>query len=159
VKDAIRAVVATLLFLAAACVSENGPKYPDFAASAPPIALGHARLVFYRMLFTPPQTFRAQITVDGAAVGSLPMGTWFWVDQPAGLHRLDSPLWPAYSAFGHQLRTAPVEVELASGTTSFVSVSLLTTDPLRVSLAPVSAGQAQRDLATLEQAPPQQSPD
>jgi hypothetical protein len=154
VRDALRTVATMLLCLAAACASQNGPKYPDFAASAPPIALGHARLVVYRMLFTPPQEFHAQITVDGAPVGSLPTGTYLWVDQPAGLHRLDSPLWPAYSAFGEQLRTAPVEVELASGTTSFVSVSLLTTDPLRVSLALVSAGQARRDLETLEMAPP-----
>jgi hypothetical protein len=158
-KQALRATATALLCLVAACASQNGPKYPDFVASAPPIAPGNARLVVYRTLFTQPQTFRAQITVDGVLVGVLPMGTWLWVDRPAGLHRIDSPLWPAYSAFGDQLRTTPAELDLAPGTTSFVSVSLLTMDPLRVSLSPVGAGQAQGDLATLEMAPPPESLD
>ncbi len=150
-RQAFRAAAALLLF--AACAGQNGPKYPVFAASAPPIAAGLARLVVYRPLFTEPQDFRAQITVDGVAVGTLPMGTYLWVDRPAGVHRIDSPLWPAYSAFGEQLRTTPVEVDLAPGSTSFVSVGIRTITPLRVSLAPVGGGQAQTDLANLELAP------
>ena len=153
-RHAFRVAAALLLFQITACAGRNGPRYPDFAASAPPIAAGYARLVVYRPLFTEPQDFRAQITVDGAAVGTLPMGTYLWVDRPAGVHRIDSPLWPAYSAFGEQLRTTPIEVDLAPGATSFVSVSLLTIAPVRVSLAPVGASQARGDLATLEMAPP-----
>jgi len=154
-RHALRLSAALLLLLIAACAGQNGPKYPDFVASAPPIAAGQARLVVYRPLFTEPQDLRAQITVDGAAVGALPMGTYLWVDRRAGVHRIDSPLWPAYSAFGEQLRTTPIEVDLAPGTTSFVSVSLLTMAPVRVSLAPVSASQARGDLAALEMAPPE----
>ena len=153
-QDALRiAAAAALLSLAAAC-AHFGPAYPEFAASAPPIAPGSARLVVYRNEFTPPQAFQAMITVDGRAVGTLPMGTWIQVDAPAGLHRLDSPPWPAYSAFGDQLRTTPVELELAPGSTSFVSVELLSAGPLQVSLVPIDGAQALRDLATLEMAPP-----
>ena len=148
------AAVTLLLGLLVACAGRGGPTYPDFAASAPPIPPGSARLVVYRTLYTQPQVFRAQISVDGAPVGTLPIGTWLWVDQPAGLRRVDSPLWPAYSAFGNQLETEPIEVDLAPGTTSFVSVTLPTADPIRVALEPVGAGQAGRDLATLEMAPP-----
>lgn len=158
-RIALRSITAALLCLVAACASQNGPKYPAFVAAAPPIAPGNARLVVYRTLFTEPQDFRAQITVDGVLVGILPMGTWLWVDRPAGLHQIDSPLWPAYSAFGDQLRTTPAQLDLAPGTMSFVSVTLLTMDPLRVSLSPVGAGQAQSDLATLEMAPPPGSSD
>jgi len=158
-RHALRVAAALLLPLIAACASQNGPKYPDFVASAPPIAAGQARLVVYRPPFTEPQDFRAQIAVDGAAVGTLPMGTYLWVDRPAGVHRIDSPLWPAYSAFGEQLRTTPIEVDLAPGATSFVSVSLPTTDPIRVSLTPVGEGQAQSDLVALEMAPPEGSGD
>ena len=151
-RDALH--LCALLLALAACASQNGPAYPDFAASAPPIAPGRARLIVYRTLYTEPQGFYAKITVDGAAVGTLPMGTWLWVDEPAGIHKVGSPLWLALSAFGNQLSTTPLEVELAPGTTSFVSVNLISTGPVQVSLVPVGAGQAQNDLATLEMAPP-----
>ena len=152
---ALRAVAtAALVACALACAGPEGIPYPQFAASAPHIALGRTRLVVYRTLYTPPENFEAQITVDGAAVGTLRMGTWLWVDQPAGLHRVDSPLWPAYSAFGDQLATKPLALELATGTTTFVSVSVDTSGPLRVSFDVVPPDQARSDLATLEMASP-----
>jgi len=153
VRTAVQ-IAAVALLATLACASQRGPVYPDFAAAAPPIAPGRARLVVYRTLYTEPMGFDAQISVDGAAVGTLPPGTWLWVDEPAGPHRVDSPLWPAYSAFGNQLPTQPVTVELPPGTTSFVSVSLISPGPIEVGLQPVSIGQAQNDLATLEMAPP-----
>jgi hypothetical protein len=152
-RDALRFVSAGLLCLAAAC-AQRGPAYPVFAAAAPPIAVGHARLVVYRTLYTPPQDFYAQVTVDGAAVGTLPMGTWLWVDEPTGSHQLDSPPWPSFYAFGNQLPTKPIEVFLAPGTTTFVEVSFASTGPLEVSLARVDPDQARSDLAKLEMAPP-----
>ena len=154
-RDALRLVAAGLLGLAAC--AQRGPTYPVFAASAPPIAAGHARLVVYRTLYTPPQDFYAQLTVDGRPVGTLPMGTWLWVDEPAGVHRLDSPPWPTFYAFGNQLPTQPVEVALAPGATTYVSVTLISTGPLEVSLAPVDPGRARSDLAELEMAPPPES--
>jgi len=152
VRDALRLVAAGLLGLAAC--AQRGPTYPVFAASAPPIAAGHARLVVYRTLYTPPQDFYAQLTVDGRPVGTLPMGTWLWVDEPAGVHRLDSPPWPTFYAFGNQLPTKPIEVFLPPGATTFVSLSLASTAPIEVSLAVVDPVQARSDLAKIEQAPP-----
>jgi len=157
VLDALRiGAVAAILCGIAACAN-YGPAYPDFAASAPSIAPGNARLVVYRNMFTPPQAFTAMITVDGRAAGALPMGTWLFVDEPAGVRQVDSPLWPAYSAFGGQLRTTPIEVALAPGTTSFVSVELLSAGPIQVTLVPMDAADALRDLARLEMAPPPES--
>lgn len=147
-------LAAALVGIALGCASRNGPVYPEFAASAPPIPAGQARLVVYRTLDTEPQVFHAQISVDGGAVGTLPMGTWLWVDRPAGLHRIDSPPWPAYSAFGDQAPTRPVDVELAPGSVGFVAVNLVTTGRLEVRLQPIDPTQARQDLATLEMAPP-----
>lgn len=152
-RDALRFVATGLLGLATAC-AQRGPTYPAFAAAAPEIAAGHARLVVYRSLYTPPQDFYAQITVDGTSVGTLPMGTWLWVDEPMGPHQLGSPPWPSFYAFGNQLPTKPVEIVLNPGTTTFVEVSLASTAPIEVSLTPVDPGRAENDLAVLEMAPP-----
>ena len=152
-RDALRLVAAVLCCLAAAC-AQRGPAYPVFAASAPPIAAGHARLVVYRTLYTPPQDFTAKVSVDAKPVGALLMGTWLWVDEPAGAHRLDSPPWPTFYAFGNQLPTKPIEVVLPPGTTTFVSLTLASTDPIEVSLAAVDAEEARSDLARTRMAPP-----
>ena len=152
-RDALRLVAAGLCCLAAAC-AQRGPAYPVVAASAPPIAAGHARLVVYRTLYTPPQDFTAKVAVDGTPVGALLMGTWLFVDEPAGAHRLDSPPWPTFYAFGNQLPTKPIEVFLPPGTTTFVSLFLASTAPIEVSLAAVDPAQAQSDLARTLMAPP-----
>src|SRR5262245_50502346 len=153
VRKALRLTAAGLLALAVACAA-SGPVYPEFVATAPPIAAGRARLVVYRHFLTEPQAFLAKITVDAAAVGTLPMGTWLWVDEVAGVHEIDSPPWPSFSAFGDQLRTEPIEVALAPGTTTFVRVNVLTADPVRVAFAQMDPVEAQSQLAKLAMAPP-----
>ena len=152
-RDALRLAVAALFCVAAGC-AQRGPAYPVFAASAPPIAAGHARLVVYRTLYTPPQDFTAKVAVDGTPVGALLMGTWLFVDEPAGAHQLESPPWPTFYAFGNQLPTRPIEVFLPPGSTTFVSLSLASTAPVEVSLATVDPAQAQSDLARALMAPP-----
>lgn len=153
------AIVVCVVVLSACATSPNGPSYPQKAASALPLAPGQARLIVYRTLYTEIQTLHPVVTVDGVAVGTLPEGTFLWLEEPAGLHVLMSPEVKRIEAFGAQLPTTPLSLELAPGSTSYVLMDVEAgTGQVIVSFTQVDAGRAMTDLPTLEQAPPSQTP-
>ena len=156
----LRVAVASLALLLAACAtSPNGPPYPQRAASAPPIAPGQARLIVYRTLYTQIQTLHPPVTVDGTPVGVLPEGTYLWLEEPAGFHVLMSPEVKRVEAFGAQLPTTPLSLELAPGSTTYVLLDVEAgTGQVIVSFTQVDPGRAMTDLPTLEQAPPSETP-
>lgn len=150
-----RFVAVSIMAALAACAGGNGPPYPEVAASAAPIAAGRSRLVLYRTLYTEIQTLHPGITIDGVAAGVLPEGTFLWLEEPAGLHVVDSPPVARIEAFGAQLPTVPLSVELAPGGTTYIAVDVEAgTGQVIVSLRAVDPGRAMADLRTLEQAPP-----
>lgn len=156
----LRAVAVSLVVAFVACASSpNGPPYPERAASAPPLAPGQARLVVYRTLYTEIQTLHPVVTVDGTAVGTLPEGTYLWLEEPAGFHVLMSPEVKRVEAFGAQLPTTPLSLELAPGSTTYVLMDVEAgTGQVVVSFTQVDEGRAMTDLPTLEQAPPSLTP-
>jgi len=155
VRHSAGLLAALLVALGVGCASPNGPPYPEVAASAAALAPGQARLVLYRTLYTEIQTLHPELTVDGTAVGALPEGTFLWLDEAAGPHVLDAPLVPSYKAFGAQMPTRPVTVDLAPGTTTYVNVDVEAgTGAVIISLTLVDRARALNDLASLEQAPP-----
>jgi len=160
VSALLRVAVASLALLLAACAtSPNGPPYPQRAASAPPIAPGQARLIVYRTLYTEVQTLHPVVTLDGTPVGTLPEGTYLWLEPAAGFHVLMSPEVKRVEAFGAQLPTTPLSLELAPGSTSYVMMDVEAgTGQVVVSFTPVDPGRAMTDLPTLEEAPPSETP-
>ena len=95
------------------------------------------------------------IAIDGREVGKIATGTFFHVEMPAGVHQVGVKTDEHLAGFGNQGGTQPVEIEVASGTTSYVQVGVLVTvGMLKVVLTPEPAADAQRDLSNLYQVAP-----
>ncbi|HVP29202.1 MAG TPA: hypothetical protein VMW35_08575 [Myxococcota bacterium] len=149
-------LAVSLLAVALACAggAGNGPAYPEVLAAAAPLAPGRARLVVYRTLYTAAEGFHPEIALDGRGAGSLPEGTFLWLEAAAGPHELSLPPVASYAAFGAQMPTPPLALDLAAGTTTYVSLDgVAAAADVQPSLAIVGAARAQSDLSTLERAP------
>jgi len=147
------AVVAALACASLACAS--GPPQPRGTAWLPAPAPGLGRLVLYHTNDTDLTMFHPMLTVDGAPVGELPVGTFLHADRSPGIHEVGVQPQPDVSAFGDQDPTQPVSVELTPGKTSYLQVGVVSSPiSVGVSLTPMDAGGAQQDLADLTEAAP-----
>lgn len=146
------------LELALACAS-GGPNYAELEATLPPIASGSARIFFYMTDAVEVPTFRPDLTVDGIIEGEIRAGTFFYLDEPAGVHQLGVHAKPVDAAFGGQGATPPIVLELAPGQRVFVRVGVESPAGMVMPvLTAESAENGQRDMAHLVQIQPGQDP-
>ena len=93
--------------------------------------------------------------VDGATLGKIKPGTFFYVDRPAGQHQIGVPPDPHLAAFGNQGATAPVTVLVQPSQVAYVQVTVVATvGMITAVLTPELAVDAERDLSHLDLVPP-----
>jgi hypothetical protein len=78
-----RGVFFAVSLLLASCTS--GPKYEDVAASIPPIPVYHARIVIFRDSAFGTGRENMRVTIDGATVGYVPLGSVLTIDHSPGV--------------------------------------------------------------------------
>jgi len=149
-----RSAVAVVLACAAlACASS--PPGPQGTAGLPALAPGLGRLVLYHTNDTDLKLFHPKLTVDGEAVGELPVGTFLYLDRSPGVHEIGVKKQPNVSAFGGQAPTQPLAIVLAPGETSYVRFNVISSPVwINSTLTPMDPTVAQRNLATLYEAAP-----
>jgi hypothetical protein len=137
----------------------TGATYAQFAAHTPPPPQGQGRIIVYLTDVTEAPSFWPIITVDGQLRGEIRTGSFFYVDEPAGIHQIGVGVKTSNAAFGNQGATEPVFVGVAPGTTSYVQV-FVTAPPgmVKVQLQPEDAENGQRDLASLHYVAPTPPP-
>jgi len=143
----------------AALACSTGATYAQFAARTPPPPQGQGRIIVYLTDVTEAPSFWPIITVDGQALGQIRTGTFFYVDEPAGIHQIGVGVKESNAAFGSQGATQPVFVGVAPGTTSYVQV-FVTAPPgmVMVQLQPEDAENGLHDLSSLHYVAPTPAP-
>lgn len=81
-------LICTLLPLLAACAS--GPTYKDLSAKEAPPAANMARVYVYRTGSMFGAAVQPSVKLDGQKVGDAVPGGYFYVDVPAGDHRISA---------------------------------------------------------------------
>lgn len=95
------------------------------------------------------------LSVDGATLGKIKAGTFFYVDRPIGPHAVGVPADPHLAGFGNQGATEPVTVLVQAGQIAYVQVTVVVTPGMIAAvLEPEDAADAQRDLEHLDLVPP-----
>ena len=144
-----------IVALSALFACSTGTPYAQVAAQLPTLPPGYGRIMVYLTTSTEAPTFHPDIAIDGREIGKIETGTFFHVEMPAGVHQVGVKTDEHLAGFGNQGATQPVEIEVASGTTSYVQVGVLVTiGMVKVVLSPETAADAQRDLSNLYQVAP-----
>jgi hypothetical protein len=154
----VRAVaLAVLLGTPLACAT--GTSYQQMAATLPPIGAGACRIFVYRPAMSGPPAFQPEIAIDGETLGGLRIASFFYVDRPAGIHRIAVPVGAEKAAFEEQGATRPVSVAVGAGDAAYVRVGVdVVPGMVQVQLMPVSAADAGPELAPLDYASPEAPP-
>ena len=99
---------------AAGCATQQGMPYQDMSASIPALDADHGRLYFFRETGVLGAASGSQVRVNDQPVGTMPMGTFFYVDEPAG----------EYTITTSSARDKPLMVKLDGGDTKYVRMSV-----------------------------------
>ena len=151
-SDSIRHSIAALA-LAASFACSTGTPWSKVAATLPAPPPGEGRVLIY--MATGEVDWWPALSVDGAQLGKIKPGTFFYVDESAGPHAIGVPADPHLAAFGNQGVTTPVNVLVQSGRTAYVQVTVVATPGMITAvLTPEEDADAQRDLAHLDWVPP-----
>lgn len=144
-----------IVVLVALLACSTGTPYAQVAAQLPALPPGYGRIMVYMTTNTEDLEFHPDIAIDGQDVGKIESGTFFHVEMPAGVHQVGVKTDEHLAGFGNQGATQPVEIEVGSGTTSYVQVGVLVTiGMVKVVLTPEPPADAQRDLSNLYQVAP-----
>jgi hypothetical protein len=150
--SSIRRSIASLA-LAASFACATGAPYPKVAATLPAPPPGEGRVLIY--MGTGEVGWWPALRVDGAQLGKIKPGTFFYVDESVGPHAIDVAPDPHLAGFGNQGVTTPVNVLVQSGLTAYVQVTVVATPGMITAvLTPEDDADARRDLAHLDQVPP-----
>jgi hypothetical protein len=106
--------VGCVVLAAAGCATQQGTPYQDMSASIPTLDAEHGRLYFFRETGALGMASGSQVRVNDQPVGSMPMGTFFYVDEPAG----------EYTITTSSARDKPLTVSLDGGDTKYVRLSV-----------------------------------
>ncbi len=88
-KNWMRAVIiSAVLPMLAACAS--GPSYSDMQKTTTPVAANMGRIYLYRSGSPFGAAVQPSVKVDGNVVGSAVPGGYFYVDLPAGSHKVSA---------------------------------------------------------------------
>jgi len=82
------AFVCAVLPVLAACAS--GPTYSEMQKTTAPIAANSGRIYIYRSGSPFGAAVQPDVKVDGSVVGSAVPGGYFYVDLPAGSHKISA---------------------------------------------------------------------
>ncbi|WDD94616.1 DUF2846 domain-containing protein [Burkholderia sp. FERM BP-3421] len=107
-------VVGGVVLGAAGCATQQGTPYQDMSASIPTLDADHGRLYFFRETGVLGAASGSQVRVNDQPVGTMPMGAFFYVDEPAG----------EYTITTSSARDTPLTVKLAGGDTRYVRLSV-----------------------------------
>jgi hypothetical protein len=148
-----RVLVSVLLAaLAWSCATSSDP---GGAAALPALAPGQGRIVLYMSPLTEAPQFRPILTLDGADLGKMRVGTYSYVDRPPGAHELGVRAESRLAAFGEQGATEPLAIALADGDTAYVRISTqVLVGMVRPTLTRVDPASGERDVAKLSFAAP-----
>ncbi len=102
------ALVCAVLPVLVACAS--GHRYSDMQNTIAPVAADSGRIYFYRPMNLYGDGFEPDVKVDGNVVGSALTLGFFYVDLPAGDHKISSDTEAEYD----------LSVTLAAGQTRYV---------------------------------------
>ncbi|WP_323120616.1 DUF2846 domain-containing protein [Burkholderia alba] len=105
--------VAGGVALVAGCATQGTP-YQDMSASIPTLDAEHGRLYFFRETSALGAASGAQVKINDQPVGAMPMGGFFYVDEPAGEYTITTSSEP----------DKPLKVVLDGGDTRYVRMSV-----------------------------------
>jgi hypothetical protein len=141
--------------LCAALACSTGMPYAEAVGEMGALAPGQGRIVLYMPADTEVVGLFPNLLIDGAVVGRIKAGTFFFVDRDAGPHVVGVRADERLAAFGNQGATEPVSLDLEPGQTAYVRVDVVATvGMVKPVLTPEDAADAQRDLEHLDEVPP-----
>ncbi len=132
----------------------TGTPYAQVAGTLPAPPAGQGRILLYMTSASAQLHFFPDMTIDGAPVGTIRPGTFFYVDRQAGLHQIGVGQKQA-SVISSQIATDPVTIDVIPGATSYVSASAVAiVAATQVILRSEAPDDAVRDLSDLSWVPP-----
>jgi hypothetical protein len=146
-----RSLAVAALAVSFACAT--GTPYSQVEATLPPPPSGQGRVILY--MATGEVGWWPTLSIDGAVLGKLKPGTFFYVDRSVGPHQIEVPPDPHLAAFGNQGATTPVTLLVQTGQSAYVQVTVVATPGMITAvLTPEESADAQRDLSHLDLVPP-----
>lgn len=107
------AAAAWVSLLLAACAA-TGPKFAEVEQNLPPLRAGEGRIFVFRSSSIVGAGVRPEVRINGESVGTPEVGSFFFVDRPAG----------HYTASASTEVESTVDFQLAAGESAYVSLQI-----------------------------------